>query len=417
MILPGAAGLTGRFSSKLSVLFRYDSTRMSHLMNTYARLPVAFVRGQGAWLYDDKGRQYLDAISGIGVCSLGHAHPEIARVVCEQASTLIHTANLAEIPYQESLASVLCGLAEMDKAFVANSGAEAVECALKIARRVAHDRHVRSPRVLVCSDSFHGRTLATISASGSAKAQAGFAPLVEGFVRVPFGDARAAEQALAKDPDIVAILLEPIQGEAGIRIPPAGYLRALRAACDQHGALMICDEIQSGMCRTGRWFAYQHEEILPDLVTVAKALGNGIPVAACLARGKAAEALVPGSHGTTFGGNPLACRTALKVIEIMQRDGIAGQAAETGHHMLRQLQQGLDSAPGIREVRGKGLMLAVEMDRPATSMRQAALELGVLLNVTRENTLRLLPPLIIDRGQADRIVETIVRVVHREIAA
>ncbi len=385
---------------------------MSFLMNTYARLPVSFVRGEGAWLLDSDDRRYLDAISGIGVCGLGHAHPELARAICDQAGTLVHTANLAGIPLQEELAERLCQRAAMEKAFVANSGAEAVECALKISRRVAHNRGIEKPAVAVCTDSFHGRTLATISASGSEKARTGFGPMVEGFQRVPFADATALEQALEANPDIVAVLLEPIQGEAGIRIPPDGYLKAVRAVCDRHDALMICDEIQSGMCRSGKWFACQHETVVPDLITVAKALGNGVPIGACLARGEAAEALGPGSHGTTFGGNPLACRAGLTVMEIMERDQMQHEAAETGRYLLQRLRKDLADDPQVQDVRGRGLMLAVELDGPASECRLAALEKGLILNVTRDKVIRLLPPLIISRDEADQIAETVVAIVR-----
>lgn len=380
---------------------------MTHLMNTYARLPVDFVRGEGAWLHAADGTRYLDAIAGIGVCNLGHAHPEIAEVIAEQARTLIHTANLAGIPYQEALGERLCDVAGMERVFIANSGAEAIECALKLARLTGHDHGIDRPAVMVAEQSFHGRTLAAISASHSKKIQQGFEPLVGGFHRVPFGDAAAVETALGDNPDITAVLLEPVQGEAGVRIPPDDYLQRVRTACERHGVLMIADEIQSGLCRTGKWFACDHENVRPDIVTVAKALGNGIPVAACLARGDAAVAFTPGTHGSTFGGNPLACRTALKVLEILERDGMAGRAAVSGARILDQLRTRLEGTSGIVDVRGRGLMIGVELDRPAAAVREAALKAGVLINVTRDNTVRLLPPLIIDAGQAHRIAETV----------
>ncbi|HID00622.1 MAG TPA: aspartate aminotransferase family protein, partial [Piscirickettsiaceae bacterium] len=292
---------------------------MTSLMNTYARLPVAFVRGEGALLYDEAGTAYLDALSGIAVCSLGHAHPRLAQALCDQANTLLHTSNLYEIPLQQQLGELLCQRAGMDKVFFCNSGAEANETAIKLARRWGHTRGIHQPKIIVMDNSFHGRTLSTLSATGNAKVQAGFTPLVEGFVRVPFDDLDAVA-ALSNDPNIVAILVEPIQGEGGVHIPADDYLPGLRHLCDTNQWLLMLDEVQTGMGRTGQLFAFQHAKIQPDVMTLAKALGNGVPIGACLAAGQAAEVLVPGSHGTTFGGNPLACRAALEVVHILLQE-------------------------------------------------------------------------------------------------
>jgi acetylornithine aminotransferase len=378
-----------------------------HLMNTYAPLSVAFVRGEGAWLWDEDGKRYLDAISGLGVCSLGHAHPALARVIADQAATLVHTGNLVRIPWQEQLAGRLACFTGMDRVFFGNSGAEAVECALKITRLIGHERGQARPGVIVMEHGFHGRTMAALSATGSRKAQAGFEPLVAGFVRAPFGDLVAVRAIARRSQDIAAVLVEPIQGEAGIRIPPPGYLAALRAICDEHGWLLICDEIQSGLCRSGRWYAHQHEEIVPDMVTTAKALANGLPIGACAARGAAAEALSPGRHGSTFGGNPLVSRAACTVLDIMHEEDLAGRAALTGGAMLERFQARLATHGHVREVRGRGLMIGIELDREAGSLKQAALDRGVLLNVTQERVVRLLPPLIIDAEQAEEIVEVV----------
>jgi len=378
-----------------------------YLMNTYARLPVAFERGEGAWLWDLHGKKYLDAISGLGVTALGHAHSEITAVIAEQAGILMHTANLAHIPWQQKLAEKLCQLANMDKAFIANSGAEAVECALKIARLQGHQRGIEFPRIAVTNGAFHGRTLATISATDNKKLQRGFEPLVQGFIHLPYGDAAAFENALQNNPALCAILLEPIQGETGVVLPPPAYFKKLRELCDQYQVLLICDEIQAGMNRTGTWFAFQHEEILPDIVTLAKALANGLPIAACLARADAASAFQPGSHGSTFGGNPLACRTACTVVDIMQRDRIGENAASIGGWLLQQFQQTLDGVTGVVEVRGRGLMLAIELDHSAIEIRNKALDLGVLINVTHEKIIRLLPPLILDIAQAQLLLDTV----------
>lgn len=391
---------------------------MSHLFNTYARMPVALVRGEGAWLYDDQGQRYLDALSGIAVCSLGHAHPRVAKVIADQAATLLHTANIVRIPQQEALAEALCRISGLDQAFIANSGAEAIECALKLARRHAHARGIERPAVLVTSDSFHGRTLAALSASGNAAIQAGFGPLVDGYIRVPFGDLSAARRAMAEHPEIVAVLVEPIQGEGGVRVAPEGYLAGLREACDQHEALLILDEIQTGMGRTGRWFAFQHEPgLLPDILTVAKALGNGMPIGACLARAEVAELFSPGSHGTTFGGNPLACRVGLEVIEIMQAEGIPERAERMGRRLLERLKAGLDGQPGVVDVRGRGLMIGIELTEPVAELKDVAMARGLIINVTRGNTIRLLPPLIIDDEQLETIAATVIELVRERFPA
>ena len=378
-----------------------------YLMNTYLPLPVAFERGEGAWLWDENGRRYLDAISGLAVCGLGHAHPEVARAVCEQAGTLIHTGNLVRIPWQERLAARLADITGMDRVFIGNSGAEAIEAALKITRLIGHQRGFADPGVIVMENSFHGRTMAALAATGSRKAQAGFEPLVSGFVRAPFGDADAVEAVARSGREIAAILVEPIQGEAGICVPPPGYLQALRRICDREGWLLIFDEIQSGLCRTGAWYAHQHEQILPDVLTTAKALANGLPVGACIARGAAADAFVPGQHGSTFGGNPLVSRAACTVLEVMESQRLYEHAARMGATMLAAFSKRLENESSVCEVRGRGLMIGIELDREANRLKQAALDKGLLINVTRDRVIRLLPPLIIDEEQAEQIVDTV----------
>ena len=390
---------------------------MTHLFDTYIRMPISLVRGEGAWLFDDQNRRYLDALSGIAVCSLGHAHPRIASALADQAGKLIHTANVVHIAEQERLAERLASISGLDRAFIANSGAEAIECALKLARRHAHDQGIERPAVLVATDSFHGRTLAALSASGNAAIQTGFGPLVDGFVRVPFGDEQAAAEAFANHPNLVAALVEPIQGEGGVRVAPPGYLSKLRSLCDQNRALLILDEIQSGIGRTGRWFAYQHEpELLPDIVTVAKALGNGVPIGACLARESVAALLPPGSHGTTFGGNPLACRVALEVLDIMAEQDILAQAENAGNRLVDGLKNALRDVDGVLEVRGRGLMVGVELTETAGELKDQAMELGLIINVTRGSVIRLLPPLIIDGAQVDQIVATVAQLVVNKFA-
>jgi acetylornithine aminotransferase len=377
----------------------------THLMTTYAPLDVAFTRGEGAWLWDESGRRILDAISGLAVCGLGHAHPEVARTIADQAATLIHTGNLVRVPWQEQLAGRLSAITGLERAFFGNSGAEAVECALKITRALGHERGVKHPGVVVMDNSFHGRTMAALSATGSRKAQAGFEPLVSGFIRAPFGDAAAVAAIAQRSQEIIAVLVEPIQGESGIRMPPAGYLAELRAICDRQGWLLIFDEIQSGLCRSGKWFAHQYEDVVPDMLVSAKALANGLPIGACLASGEAARVLTPGRHGSTFGGNPLVSRTACTVLDIMQNENLAEHAAETGAYIMQGLRERLAASDRVKEIRGRGLMLGIELADDANHLKQLALERGLLINVTKDRVIRLLPPLIIDREQADMIID------------
>ncbi len=382
------------------------------LMNTYAALPLAFDRGEGAWLWDEDGNRYLDAISGLGVCGLGHAHPDVTRVIADQAGKLIHTANLARIPWQEKLAGKLVEITGMDRVFVANSGTEVIECALKITRLIGHRLGLKKPGVIVMENSFHGRSLAALSATGSRKVQAGFEPLVGGFLRVPFADADAVEKLANSSNEVAAVLVEPIQGEAGIKVPQKGYLKRLREICDDNGWLLIFDEIQSGLCRTGRWYAHQHEEVQPDILTTAKALANGIPVGACVARGAAAEAFSPGRHGSTFGGNPLATRTACTVLDIMKAEDLNARAEQTGNSMLNAFRSRIQDHPNVKVIRGRGLMIGIELDRDVNSFKTIALKQGLLLNITRDNVIRLLPPLIIDEAQADEIVDTVCQLIE-----
>ncbi len=378
-----------------------------HLMTTYARQRVTFERGEGAWLWDTRGERYLDALSGIAVCGLGHAHPEVTRAICAQAAKLTHTSNLYGIDTQMELSQRLCEVAEMDAAFFCNSGAEANEAAIKLARLYGHQRGIESPTIVVMNNSFHGRTLATLTATGNRKAQAGFEPLVPGFTRAPFGDLSALETIAHNRSDIVAVLMEPIQGEGGIRIPENGYLSAVRELCSENHWLMMLDEVQSGMGRTGRWFAYQHENAIPDVVATAKALGNGFPMGACLARGRAARVFAPGSHGSTFGGNPLACRVALAVIDTIADEQLCQKAAELGDYLTNEFRAQLGATPGVVEIRGRGMMIGIELDRACAALVTEALAEKLLINVTADTVIRLLPPLIISQAQADEIVETV----------
>ncbi len=375
----------------------------SSLINTYQRLPVRFTHGQGVWLIDDGGKRYLDALSGIAVCGLGHAHPDITRAISEQAGRLLHTSNLYEIPLQEQLGRKLLDLSAMEGVFLCNSGAEANEAMIKLARLHGHRKGVDRPRIIAMQGAFHGRTLATLSATGNPKVHQGFEPLVPGFLHTPYADIAAIKQRAADDDQISALMVEPVLGEGGVLIPAPGYLRALREICDQQGWLLMLDEIQTGMGRTGRWFAHQHEDLRPDVMSLAKALGNGLPIGACLVAGPAVDLFTPGSHGTTFGGNPLACSAALAVIDCMQRDDLPAQAAARGAQLLAGLEQGLAGLNCVRAVRGKGLMLAVEMDRACGELVHRALDRGFLINVTADRVLRLLPPLIISEAQVESL--------------
>ena len=382
----------------------------SHLMQAYARQPVSFVRGSGARLWDEHGVEYLDAIAGVAVTSLGHAHPEIAAVIAEQAGMLLHTSNVFRIDWQERLGERLCALTGMESAFFCNSGAEANETALKLARLHGHRRQIAEPKILVMENGFHGRTIATLSATGNPAKQSGFAPLLPGFLRLPYDDIGAVRQAARQSPGIVAVLIEPVQGEGGIRVASADYLRELRALCDRHGWLLMLDEIQAGMGRTGAWFGHQHAGITPDVMTLAKALGNGIPIGACLARGAAAGLFSPGQHGSTFGGNPLACRVACTVLDIMARDKLPERATVLGARLLAGLQKALSDHPNVIAIRGQGLMAGIEMDRNCKALVGRALEeQHLLITVTRDTVIRLLPPLICDEMQIDAIVARVAR--------
>ncbi|WP_459868494.1 acetylornithine transaminase [Endothiovibrio diazotrophicus] len=373
------------------------------LMPTYARLPVAFERGEGPWLWDSAGKRYLDGLSGIAVCNLGHAHPAVTAAVCRQAGELVHTSNLYRIPLQERLADELTRLAGMERVFFCNSGAEANEAAIKLARLHGHHKGIENPDIIVADGSFHGRTLATLTATGNRKVQAGFEPLVKGFVRVPFNDLEAIGNVARNDHNVVAVLIEPIQGEGGVRMPDPGYLQALRALCDEHGWLLMLDEVQTGMGRTGRMFAFQHEGVTPDVITLAKGLGNGFPIGACLARGTAAEVFGPGNHGSTFGGTPLACSAALAVTQTLEHEGLAPRAESLGQRMAEQFARSLDGVAGVVEIRVRGLMIGIELDRPCAELVGRALEAGLLINVTAERVVRLLPPLILSDQEADQL--------------
>jgi len=380
---------------------------LNTLMRTYARLPVAFERGEGPYLWDTEGRRYLDALGGIAVCALGHAHPRVTAAIQEQAGALIHCSNLYRIPAQEQLGESLCRLYGGDAVFFANSGAEANEAAIKIARLHANQRGIKQPTIMVMEGAFHGRTLATLSATGSRKARAGFEPLVPGFIRVPYGDLESARRAAENAPGLVAVMVEPIQGEGGVVIPPAGYLEGLRTLCDERECLLICDEIQSGMGRTGHWLAAEHSGVRPDVVTLAKALANGVPIGACIASGAAADVLQPGSHGATFGGNPLACRAALAVLETIESEGLLSRNSALGERITQRLSARLANHAGVREIRGRGLMLGIELEQPAADLVKRGLEQGILINVTAERVVRLLPPYILTDDQADQVADTV----------
>lgn len=378
-----------------------------HLMTTYAPMDVCFERGEGAWLYDTDGKQYLDALAGIAVCGLGHAHPAVTAAISAQAGKLVHTSNLYQVANQQQLADKLCQISGMDRVFFSNSGAEANEAAIKIARKYGHSQGIKLPTIIVLENSFHGRTMATLSATGNRKVQAGFEPLVQGFVRAPYNDIEAISNIARNNNDVVAVMVEPIQGESGIRLPADNYLSQLRALCDEHNWLLILDEIQTGMARTGEWFAFQHSDIKPDVMTLAKSLGNGVPIGACLAMEKTAALMQPGSHGSTFGGNPLACAAALAVIDTIETQNLKSQAKSLGEYLLTQLKAQLETVEGVIDIRGKGLMIGIELDRPCSELMLAGVQQGLLFSVQTNTTIRLLPPLIFDQQQCDTVVKIV----------
>jgi acetylornithine/N-succinyldiaminopimelate aminotransferase len=389
---------------------------MSHVMNTYSRLPVSFTHGKGVWVWDDAGRRYLDALAGIAVNTLGHAHPKLLRVIAEQSSRLIHVSNLYRIAEQEKLADKLCAISGMDNVFFCNSGCEANEAAIKIARLYGHKKGVDAPGIVVMDKSFHGRTLATLSATGNRKVQAGFEPLVPGFVRVPFNDIEAVRRVGAADRNIVAVLVEPIQGEGGINISSLKYLRELREICDRQEWLFMVDEVQCGLGRTGRWFVCQHAGVSADVMTLAKGLGSGVPIGACLARGTAARTFEPGNHGSTFGGNPLACAAALATLETIEGEGLLQNAERSGALILSGLREGLAGLAGVAEIRGHGLMIGIELDRPCGIIAQQALDAGLIVNVTMDTVVRLLPALVIDESEARQVVALLVPLIRNFLA-
>lgn len=389
-----------------------------HLMNTYARQPVTFTRGEGVWLWDTEGKRYLDALSGIAVNGLGHAHPRLVAAISEQAGRLIHVSNVYGINEQAKLADKLCEVSGMDKVFICNSGCEANEAAIKLARLYGHNKGVENPEIIVMERSFHGRTLATLSATGNRKVQAGFEPLVSGFIRVPFDDLEAVRQVAASNPNVVAILLEPIQGEGGINVPKDSnaYFKGLREICDAHGWLLMLDEVQSGMARTGTWFAFQHTDVMPDVMTLAKGLGSGVPIGACVAHGAAAEVFTYGKHGSTFGGNPLACSAALATLEIIESDELLAHAEKLGNWMRDAFTEQLKAVPSFVTVRNSGLLLGIELDRPCGDLVKQALEAGLLINVTTEKVIRLLPPLIMSEQEAQQVVDILTPLIKRFLA-
>ena len=378
---------------------------MSHLMNTYARQNITFTHGEGVWLWDVNGKRYLDALSGIAVNTLGHAHPRFTAALSAQIGKLIHTSNLYQVREQELIADKLCEISGMQEVFMCNSGCEANEAAIKLARMYGNQRGIDTPTIIVMEKAFHGRTLATLSATGNRKVQAGFEPLVKGFVRVPYDDLEAIRQVAAHTPNIVAVLVEPIQGEGGIRTPDISYLHGLRKICDEHEWLLMLDEVQCGLGRTGKWFAFQHTDIMPDVMTLAKGLGSGVPVGACLAAGKATGTFKPGNHGSTFGGNPLASTAALTTLNIMEQDKLLAHTAKVGEWIKEQLQTRLGGLKGVVTVRGQGLILGIELDKPCGVLVAKALEQGLLINVTADNVVRLLPSLIFSQAEAQQMLD------------
>ena len=390
---------------------------MSHVMNTYARLPVAFSHGQGCRITDTEGKEYLDALSGIAVSTLGHAHPKLVAAIAAQAGRMLHTSNLFRIREQEQLADKLAALSGMQEVFFCNSGCEANEAAIKLARFYGHKRGIDTPTIIVMEKAFHGRTMATLSATGNRKTQAGFEPLVHGFVRVPYNDMAAIRSVAEHNQNVVAVMLEIVQGEGGIHLAALDFQRELRAFCDAREWLLICDEVQCGMARTGKWFGYQHAGILPDVATLAKGLGSGVPIGACMTSGRAAGLFGPGNHGSTFGGNPLACTAALTTIETIEQDGLMAQAECIGALIRKRFAEALAGVKGVTEIRGHGLMIGIELDRPCGELVGKALAAGVLLNVTADKVVRLLPPLVFGENEAAELVDRVAPLIREFLAA
>ncbi len=386
-----------------------------HLMNTYARQPVSFVKGEGVWLFDAEGNRYLDALAGVAVNGLGHGHPKLVKAISDQATKLIHVSNVYNINEQERLADKLCEVSGMDKVFFCNSGCEANEASIKLARLYGHNKGIKNPEIIVMEKAFHGRTLATLSATGNRKTQAGFEPLVSGFVRVPFDDVEAVRQVASHNKNVVAILVEPVQGEGGINIPhdAAGYLEQLRKICDDNGWLLMLDEVQTGIGRTGTWFAFQHTNIVPDVMSLAKGLGSGVPIGACVAKGVAAETFTYGKHGSTFGGNPLATAAGFATLQIIEEENLRAHAQVMGDLICNGLRTALKDVAGVNIIRNAGLMIGVELNRPCGDLVKRALTEKLLINVTADNVVRLLPPLVINQSESEQLAAILAKLIKQ----
>jgi acetylornithine aminotransferase len=390
-----------------------------HLMNTYMRQPVTFTKGEGVWLWDEKGNKYLDALAGVAVNGLGHAHPKLVKAISEQAAKLIHVSNVYNIAEQSALADKLCEISGMDKVFFCNSGCEANEASIKLARLYGHNKGIETPEIIVMDKSFHGRTMATLSATGNRKVQAGFEPLVSGFIRVPYDDIEAVKHIASRNANVVAILVEPVQGEGGINIPKdaSGYLETLRQICDEHDWLLMLDEVQTGIGRTGTWFAFQHTTIKPDVMSLAKGLGSGVPIGACVASGKAAEVFTYGKHGSTFGGNPLATAAGLATLNIVEEEGLRENAEKIGNFIREGFNEEFKATKGVVTVRNAGLMVGIELDRPCGDLVKMALEDKLLINVTADSVVRLLPPLVMSEDEAKELVQRLSAIIKTFLSA
>jgi acetylornithine aminotransferase len=389
---------------------------MPHVMNTYGRLPIALSHGKGCWVWDTEGRRYLDALGGIAVNTLGHGHPKLVPALQDQVAKLIHSSNYYEVPLQEQLAATLCELSGLDSVFFCSTGLEANEGALKIARKYGHDRGISRPEIIVYEKAFHGRSIATLSATGNPKVQKGFEPLVEGFVRVPLNDLAAVEEVARTNPNVVAVFLETIQGEGGINPSRWEYLQGLRRLCDDSGWLLMLDEVQCGIGRTGKWFAHQWASVVPDVMPLAKGLGSGVPIGAVVTGPKASGVLGPGNHGTTFGGNPLSMRAGVETLRIMREDGVMENAAVVGARLKAGLERELGAFAGVKDIRGAGLMLGIELDRPCGVLLNRAAEAGLMISVTADTVIRLVPPLILSADEADQIVALLAPLVKAFLA-